>query len=111
MSMDIQLTEVHTLRELRKFISFQYSLYNDNKYWVPPLHTDEIQSLRADKNPAFDFCEAAYWLAIHNRKIVGRIAGIINKKYNEKWNTKAARFGWFDCINDFEVSSALFTTA
>jgi hypothetical protein len=110
MPMNIQLKEVHTVRELRKFVSFQYSLYSGNNYWVPPLRADELKSLRADKNPAFDFCEATYWLAIHNGKIVGRIAGIINKRYNEKWNTKAARFGWFDCINDTEVSSALFNT-
>src|SRR5271157_2117759 len=99
-SMNIQLKEVHTVHELKRFVSFQYSLYRGNKYWVPPLRTDEIKSLRIDKNPAFDFCEAAYWLAFQNGKIVGRIAGIINKRYNERWNTKAARFGWFDCIND-----------
>ena len=103
----IQLKEVHTRRELKQFVLFQYSLYRDNVYWVPPLLTDEIKSLRADKNPAFEFCEAVYWLALRNGKIVGRIAGIINKKYNEKWNTRAARFGWFDCIDDTEVSSAL----
>jgi hypothetical protein len=105
--MEIQLKEVNTLRELKQFVSFQYLLYRDNKYWVPPLRTDELQSLRKDKNPAFDFCEAKYWLAYKNGKIVGRIAGIINKKYNEKWNEKAARFGWFDFIDDTEVSSAL----
>ena len=103
----MQIKEVNTLRELRQFVSFQYSLYNDNKYWVPPLRADELKSLRKDKNPAFDFCDAKYWLAFKDGRIVGRIAGIINKKYNEKWNAKAARFGWFDFIDDKEVSSAL----
>ncbi len=103
----MQIKEVNTLRELRQFVSFQYSLYDDNKYWVPPLRADELKSLRKDKNPAFDFCEAKYWLAFKDGKIVGRIAGIINKKYNEKWDAKAARFGWFDFVDDKEVSSAL----
>ncbi len=109
--MELQLKEVKTLRELKQFIKFQYSLYRDNKYWVPPPRTDELNSLRENKNPAFDFCEAKCWLALKNGKIVGRIAGIINKKYNEKWNAKTARFGWFDFIDDREVSSALLNAA
>ena len=105
--METQLMEVRTLRELREFVSFQYTLYKDNKFWVPPLRSEELFSLREDKNPAFDFCEAKYWLAMRENKIVGRIAGIINRRYNEKWGVKAARFGWFDFFNDHEVSSGL----
>ena len=105
--MGIVIKEVTTLRELKHFVKFQYSLYEENKFWVPPLRSDEMKSLRKDKNPAFDFCDAKYWLAYKNEEIVGRIAGIINKKYNEKWNAKTARFGWFDFIDDENVSSAL----
>ena len=105
--MAIELREVNTLSELKQFVSFQYSLYRDNTFWVPPLRSDEMHSLRKDKNPAFDFCEAKYWMAYKDGKIVGRIAGIINKKYNEKWNERAARFGWFDFVDDPEVSLAL----
>ena len=108
--MDIQIKEVHSRHELKQFVLFQYSLYRNNKYWVPPFLNDEIKSLRSDKNPAFDFCEATYWIAWNNGKIVGRIAGIINKKYNEKWKTRAARFGWVDGIDDSEVFSALLGT-
>ena len=105
--METYLKEVSTLRELRQFVSFQYTLYKDNKYWVPPLRSEELFSLRKDKNPAFDFCEAKYWLAIRNNKIIGRIAGIINGKYNEKWGVKTVRFGWFDFLDDREVAAAL----
>jgi hypothetical protein len=108
--MELQLKEVRTPRELRKFVSFPYSLYRKNAYWVPPLRSDEFLSLRKDINPAFDFCDANYWLALKNGTIVGRIAGIINKKYNEKYGVKAARFGWVDFIDDLEVSSALLNT-
>jgi len=106
-TMEIQLKEVSTLRELKQFVSFQYTLYEGNRYWVPPLRAEELFTLRKDKNPAFDFCEAKYWLALKNKKIVGRIGGIINRKYNEKWNVKAVRFGWFDFLDEKEVSSAL----
>ena len=105
--MDIQIKEVTSLKELKKFIKFQYSLYDGNNYWVPPLRADEIKTLRKDKNPAFDFCEAKYWLAYKDGKVVGRVAGIINKKYNERWNEKTARFGWLDFIEDENVCSSL----
>ena len=105
--MSVELQEAITRRELKHFIDFQYLLYRDNKYWVPPPRTDELNSLLKEKNPAFDFCEAKCWIAYKDGKIAGRVAGIINKKYNEKWNAKAARFGWYDFIDDGEVSSAL----
>jgi hypothetical protein len=105
--MELQLKEVRTSRELKQFISFPYSLYRKNAYWVPPLRSDEFLSLRKDENPAFDFCDANYWLVLKNGTIVGRIAGIINKKYNEKYGVKKVRFGWLDFIDDLEVSSVL----
>jgi hypothetical protein len=107
----MQIERIESLRDLKRFVSFQYSLYDDNRYWVPPPRGDELKSLRKDKNPAFDFCDAAYWLAYDNGKIVGRIAGIINKKCNERWNEKSARFGWFDFVDDGNVSSALLGEA
>jgi len=107
----MQIREVDSIHELKKFVSFQYSLYHDNKYWVPPLRSDEMKSLRRDKNPAFDFCDAKYWLAYEDGKIVGRIAGIINKKFNERWCQRSARFGWFDFVDDEKVSSALLDEA
>lgn len=105
--MNIILKEVNSKGELKKFIHFPFSLYKDNRYWVPPLIFDEIKTLSREKNPAFDFCDAKYWLAYKNGEIVGRIAGIINHKYNEKWNQKSARFGWIDFIDDPEVSKSL----
>jgi hypothetical protein len=102
--------EVQTPRDLRQFVSFPYSLYRKNAFWVPPLRSDEFLSLKKDKNPAFEFCDAQYWLAMKNGTVVGRIAGIVNKKYNNKYGVKTARFGWFDFIDDPEVSSALLNT-
>ena len=108
--MAVQIKEVTTPHELKIFATYPYDLYRKNRFWVPPLRSDELNYLRKEKNPAFDFCDAKYWLALKNGKIAGRIAGIINKRFNEKWNAKVARFGWFDFIDDPEVSSALLNT-
>jgi len=106
----ITIKEVKSKSDLRKFISFPDKLYKGNKYRVPQLHSFEKSTLSAKKNPAFEFCEAKYWLAYKNKEIVGRIAGIISAKSNEIWKENYARFGWIDFINDKDVSSALIKT-
>ena len=107
---NIEIKEVKSKSDLNKFISFPDKLYKKNKYRVPQLHSFEKSTLVAEKNPAFDFCEAKYWLAYSGNEIVGRIAGIINNKSNEIWNEKYMRFGWMDFINYTDVSEALFKT-
>lgn len=109
-NLTIRLIEIQTPNELKEFVAFQYALYKGNKYWVPPLIMDELKSLDKQKNPAFDFCKAKYWLAYKAEMPVGRIAAIINSKYNNKWNKRAVRFGWFDFIDDIDVSRTLLNT-
>lgn len=104
----IKIYEVDTTKKLKKFIDFPHKLYSGSKYWVPPLTFDELNTLRKDKNPAFSHCEASLFLAKKDGKIAGRIAGIINNKYNSETDKKYARFGWVDFIDDHEVSKALF---
>ena len=105
--MSITIKEVITKGDLKKFIKFPFELYKGNKYWVPPLIFDDVKTLSKDKNPAFEFCDARYWLAYKDGKIAGRIAAIINHKFNETWNQKAIRFGWIDFIDDENVAAAL----
>ncbi len=105
--MSITIKEVITKGDLKKFIKFPFELYKGNKYWVPPLIFDDVKTLSKDKNPAFEFCDARYWLAYKDGKIAGRIAAIINHKFNETWNQKAIRFGWVDFIDDENVAAAL----
>ncbi|NLC43996.1 MAG: GNAT family N-acetyltransferase [Clostridiales bacterium] len=103
----LNVVEVKTKRQLKRFVDFPYELYADNPYWIPPLRADEISTLRWDKNPAFAYCEARYWLVYRDNKIVGRVAGIINHEAIEKWGKKYARFGWFDFIDDLDVIKCL----
>ena len=104
----IQIKRVETKKDLKQFIEFHYHLYKGNPYDVPNLYSDEVNTLSKDKNAAFDFCEAEYFLALKEGKTVGRVAAIINHKANEKWKKKDIRFGWIDFIDDIEVSRALF---
>lgn len=97
--------------ELRKFTNFQIKLYDGNPYYVPPLVSDEVQTLTPALNPASDFCEHACFMAFRDGKPVGRIAAIINHQVNNDYKQKNARFGFIDFINDFEVSEALLRTA
>ena len=106
--MAIEIKRVETNRDLRRFIDFHYDLYQGCPYDVPALFLDEMNTLRSDRNVAFDFCEAAYFMACRDGRMVGRIAGIVNHRANERWEKKDVRFGWIDFIDDIEVSRALF---
>ena len=103
----VQIKKVETKKDLKAFIEFHYDLYEGNKYDVPNLFSDDLNTLSKDKNAAFDFCEADYFLAYLDGKIVGRVAAIINHKANERWKRKDVRFGWIDFVDNIEVSAAL----
>jgi len=103
----IEIHQVTNRKELGQFIQFYYDLYRGNDYAVPYLYRDEMATLRADRNPSFECCEAKYFMAFRDGKMVGRVAAIINRRANERWNCHQVRFGWFDFIDDPEVSSAL----
>lgn len=105
--MSIEIKEVRTVAELRKFIKFPERLYKDCYQWIPPLRQDEMMTLDRKKNPAFIHSEAIYFLAYRNGEIVGRIAGIINRNANADWKENTVRFGWIDFIDDKEVSRKL----
>lgn len=98
-------------KHLVEFTHFQIDLYKDNPYFVPPLIIDDVNTLMPSKNPAFDFCECACFMAYDGEKPVGRIAAIINTAVNERKNEKELRFGWVDFIDNEEVSKALFDAA
>ena len=105
--MSVEVIKVETIKQLKEFVNYNYELYKNCPYAVPELYEDAVNTLRKDRNAAFEFCDADYFLALRDGKIVGRVAAIINKRANEQWGLKAARFGWVDFIDDAEVSAAL----
>ena len=106
--MNTIIKEVVTKKDLKKWIEFPNKLYRDIEYYVPFLASDEEETFSVDKNPAYAFCETKLYLAYQGNEIVGRIAGLINYAYNQKWNKNSIRFTRFDFIDDFEVSQMLF---
>ena len=108
--MAVEIRQIETKRELKQFIQFANDLYADCPYYCPPLLFDELNCFDPEKNPALEVCEFQLWMAYREGKPVGRVAGIINRRANEKWGFKHVRFGWFDFIDDIEVSKALLDT-
>ncbi len=104
---EIHISVVTTKKELKAFVRFNYELYKDCPYAVPDFLEDTLDTFNPRKNPAFRFCEAAFFLARRDGKIVGRVAAIINHRANETWEQKHVRFGWIDFIDDIEVSRKL----
>ncbi len=96
-----------TKKELKKFIKFPFALYKNEPNWVPPIIQDELDSMDASKNPVFKNATAQFFIAYKNNKAVGRICAIINDiEINEQGKPKM-RFGWFDAIDDIEVTKTL----
>ena len=108
--MAITIQKVTTKQDLKRFIRFNYELYKGNAYSVPDLFDDMLNTFNKKKNAAFEFCEADYFLAYKDGKLVGRVAAIINHKANQAWGKKDVRFGWIDFTDDAEVSDALIRT-
>lgn len=105
----IEIREVKTRKQKKQFIEFPLKLYKNNKYFVPPLYSDEWAIFKKDYH-YYENSEAVYYLAYIDNKVVGRISGILQKASNEKWNQKRVRFSRFDCIDNQEVADALFKT-
>ena len=103
----VNIKKVETKKDLKAFIELHYELYKGNKFDAPNLYSDELHTLSKDQNAAFEFCEAEYYMAYRDGRLVGRVAAIINHRYNEQWQRKAVRFGWIDLVDDAEVMRAL----
>ena len=105
--MSVVIKRVTRRRELKAFIKFPESLYRDCGYYVPKLYFDQFNTLSPNRNPASEFCESALFLAYKDDTLVGRVVAIVNRRANEQWNHQEVRFGWFDFVDDREVSQAL----
>jgi hypothetical protein len=103
----IKIQEISTKKELKQFVKFPFSLYKGNKYWVPPIISEEVESFDKLKNPVFEHADARFFLALKEGKVVGRVAAIVNKLEIEVQKVPRMRFGWIDFIDDLEVSKAL----
>ena len=106
---EYRIREVQSRRDLMKFIKFPDTLYKGCDQYVPALHRGQAKTLM--HSAALAHCDRKMWIVEDAGKVVGRICGIINRRYNERYGTARARFGWFDVINDLEVARLLIETA
>ena len=105
----IEVKEVKSNRDLKTFVKFPFSLYKDSKYWVPPVIKQEMNTFNKTLNPIFNDAEATLFLAYKNNQVVGRVAAIINWLEVKTKGQKRMRFGWFDVIDDIDVTKALLS--
>ena len=103
----ITIKEAQTKAEITEFVKFPFSLYKNEPNWVPPLINDEVNSFDKEKNPLFDNADAHFYLAYKNNVLVGRIAAIINWDEVNNQDKQKVRFGWWDVVDDIEVTKAL----
>ncbi len=106
----VQIIEVLSKKDKKRFFKFPVDLYRDCDYFVPSLIADEMDTFNPEHNPAFAYSESRLWIAERNGKVVGRIGAILNKAANQKENSRQLRFTRYDFVDDFEVSKALFDT-
>ena len=104
---NITVREVKDDDELKEFVMFPHKLYKDSKYWVAPIIKEELEVLNKEINPVFKNADAHYFLAFINGEIVGRIAALINWVEVNDLKKKKVRFGWFDFVDNKEVSKSL----
>ena len=104
-----RIVEVTSMADLNRFIRFPDELYRNCPQYVPMLHRHEVVALTGVST--LSYCSMKMWMVLDGKKVVGRISGIINPRYNDHYHTKRARFGWFDCINDIEVARMLMSAA
>lgn len=109
--MSIQIVEVQNQNERKAFVNLPFNLYKNNDFWVPPFKAGELELLMPEKNPAFDFCKAKFWLAYENGKTAGRIGAIVNNLSIEKQGEKIGRITRMEFVDNFEVSEKLFSVA
>ena len=102
----ITIKEALTKKEMKDYVMFSFELYKNNPYWIPPIIAEELETFDKTKNPALQTAEAHFYLAYKDNKIVGKIAAIINWEEVNLLGKRKARFGWFDAIDDIEVTKA-----
>lgn len=105
--MSVEIKTVSSRADLMEFIRFPEKLYRDNDCYISKLEFDQIDTLDPKRNPSSAFCESELYLAYKNGELAGRVAAIVNNKANAQWNHQEVRFGWFDFVDDTEVSAAL----
>lgn len=113
--MPIEIREAKSKKEIREYIKFAWKIYRRdpelNKYWVPHPIADYEKTLDTSRYPLWEHAERACFTAWRQGETVGTITATVNYRHNETHHDKVGFWGFFECINDFEVATALFDAA
>jgi len=107
----VEVRPVRGVRELREFVALPYRLHANEARWVPPLRLERYLHLGRRTNPFFRHGEAEYFLARRGGRVVGRISAHIDYRFSEFHGNRWGLFGFFECVDDQSVASALFDAA
>jgi hypothetical protein len=106
---DILIKEVVTRRDKRKFISLPAKVHKNNSNWLPPIYLDEWELFNKKKNKSYQYSKTVLYLAYRDKKVVGRIMGIINNRYNTIHNEQHGRYCFMECYEDQDVVHTLIS--
>ena len=106
---DILIKEVKTWQEKRKFIYLPSEVHKSNPNWLPPIYLDEWELFNEKKNKSYLYSDTVLYLAYRDKKVVGRVMGIINRRYNTIHNEQHGRFCFMECYEDQEVVHTLIS--
>jgi hypothetical protein len=105
----VLIKEVKSKRDKRKFIHLPQKVHRNDQTWLPPIYLDEWELFNERKNKSYQYADTVLYLAYRNNKVVGRIMGIINRRYNTIHNEQHGRFCFLECFEDQEVVHELIT--
>lgn len=109
--MPVKILPVTDKKTMMQFIKLPFRLYRDDPLWIPPLISQEKSQFDSGVNPAFDYCDTEFFIAVRDGRPVGRVAAIINRRYLEKTGRACGRFGWFDCEDNRDTAFCLLEAA
>lgn len=107
----ITIDIVKTKKDWNDFLKLPWKIYKDNQYWVPPILKEVEETLNIAKNPFWEHAKREIYLARKENEPVGRIVAIVDDNHNNFHQEKVGFFGFFECINDFEIAKLLWDEA
>ncbi len=105
---DVVVTPVQSRRDRKRFLEFPWTHYRDDPNWIPPLRQNQKEMVGYAKSPFYQDNDVQTFLATRSGEVCGRIAAILNRGHNERFDERRGFFGFFDCVDDQEAADALF---
>jgi GNAT superfamily N-acetyltransferase len=98
-------------KDFESFFRVPFEVRGEKSHYASPFKPDLKKMLSTD-NPMFKSeTDFTYYTITNNNKPVGRISVQVHVSFNLRFGSKSCYFGFFECINDPEISNTLFRLA